>query len=156
MNDDEQVNQEQKVDLLKSLVEAQQQDLIIYVATYSNPTEKVAIEVDIYVYDNNKKSFLTGDTAKQVLSPKDKGYITISKPYMTHDEVLKDIESKYNLKKQFEEAEKSIGNDWSAIYLLYRDIEGYPYLISRPFRMKDDGDTSLGRQMFHFNGLVQI
>lgn len=150
--DEDEDNEDKRKEFIAKLEESRKNDEFLYLATISNPTEKIAIQTNVYIFDNNKKSYLTGDIGHQVISAKDNEAMPVSKPYMTEEEVRKVINKDYDLSNEFNMALKAIEKDSSVIYLLYKDIEGYPYLVVRPFDIDDDGDFTFSNQLFYFNG----
>ncbi|WP_156919241.1 hypothetical protein [Azovibrio restrictus] len=143
----------ERAELKKAIEDARKNDELLYFVGVSNPTDKVAIQVDIYLYDKNKKSYLLGDTGHQVLSSKDHEIISVSRPYMTESEVTAEIKADHGLHAEFARAVSQRKETHSEIYVLYKDIEGFSYLAARQFKEEDDGDIVYRQQNFFFSGL---
>jgi hypothetical protein len=118
-------------------IESARKEAVFFAVQIDNPTtDKLASRVEVFIYDPQTKSYLSGDLGKEWVSPKETEVIQVTGPYYTLPEIIKDIENSYgNVASVFKDNLKESDEALGFVVAFFRDIEGTLYMAKREFRM---------------------
>ena len=117
-------------------------DSNFYLCQITNPTSKIALDIEAIIYDSNTKNFTLSDEGLIAIGEKESELVSAEIGPLTDKEVI----------KATKEAYPDIGNeidslityeDSSYIFLIFKDIEQGLYGIKREFSVGEDGECSL-------------
>lgn len=124
--------------LIEALGEGIAKEKLRFIAAVHNPTQKVALQANAYVYDHQHKSYLEGYVGKEVLAAASKETIPIGEPYYDRKGIIQAIQRDYGPDSSFALRWLEPG-DTSFLAFFFRDLEGRLYLIRREFGIDSAG-----------------
>lgn len=114
----------------------------LYFCNVSNPTSKIALQVDAFVYDSTTKNFATSSSSIAVIAEKDDAQLIVGVGPLSKQEVIEAASEEYP------EISKRAGElldyqNRSYLLVLFRDIEQGAYAIKREYEVDEDGESGM-------------
>ncbi|MDS4026801.1 MAG: hypothetical protein RKO25_07445 [Candidatus Contendobacter sp.] len=120
----------------------------LYFCNISNPTSKIALQVDAFVYDSSTKNFTTSGSTIVVVAEKEDQQLVVGAGPLSQQEAIDAAQSEYP-ELGSKAAELLNYNSRSYLLVLFRDIEQAGYAIKREFEMDSDQECGMFTSRLH-------
>jgi hypothetical protein len=119
-----------------------------FLCSLSNPTSKLALSVEAFVYNQKSKNFVESVNGASVIEEKGDANIHVAGDSLSQEEAIAKARQTYG---DFTEIDKNLFNHSADSYVIvfFRDIENGVYAIKREFFLDDENVIQHSRPNFY-------